>query len=121
MELYWLTIDNSRKAVYGYDQRVEVFGSEGSVTIKNDFDNSAELMTSEGVFKDKPKYFFLERYHQAYIEETKIFVDCVLKDKDIPVDGNDGLQAELIAHAAKKSWLEKRPVRIEEILAKYTS
>jgi myo-inositol 2-dehydrogenase/D-chiro-inositol 1-dehydrogenase len=108
-------IDNSRKAVYGYDQRVEVFGSKGCITVKNDFPNSAELTTTEGVYLDKPKYFFLERYNESYIEETKEFIDCILNDKEIPVDGNDGLQAELIAHAAKKSLHEKRPVRIIEV------
>ncbi|WP_047152678.1 inositol 2-dehydrogenase [Aneurinibacillus tyrosinisolvens] len=109
-------IDNSRKAAYGYDQRVEVFGSKGSVTIKNDQPTTAEISTEEGVYQDKPKHFFLERYQEAYIEEVKIFVDCVLNGKDVPVNSNDGLQAELIAHAAKKSLEEKRPVKISEIV-----
>jgi myo-inositol 2-dehydrogenase/D-chiro-inositol 1-dehydrogenase len=109
-------IDNSRKAAYGYDQRVEAFGSKGSITIQNDFPNSAELSTDEGVFKDKPKYFFLERYHAAFVKETEAFVDAILLGKPVPVDGNDGYQAELIAHAAKKSWLEKRPVKLNEII-----
>jgi myo-inositol 2-dehydrogenase/D-chiro-inositol 1-dehydrogenase len=109
-------IDNSRKAVYGYDQRVEVFGSKGNVNVQNDFPNSAELSTDEGVYKDKPKYFFLERYQAAYMKETEAFIDSILLDKAVPVDGNDGYQAELIAHAAKKSWLEKRPVKLLEIM-----
>ncbi|KAA9012115.1 inositol 2-dehydrogenase [Niallia endozanthoxylica] len=109
-------IDNSRKAVYGYDQRVEVFGSKGCVTVKNDFPNTAELTTDDGVYTDKPKYFFLERYQEAYIEETKAFIESVAGDKEVPVNGNDGLQAELIAHAAKKSFDEKRPVKISEFI-----
>jgi myo-inositol 2-dehydrogenase/D-chiro-inositol 1-dehydrogenase len=109
-------IDNSRKAAYGYDQRVEAFGSKGNITIQNDFPNSAELSTGEGVFKDKPKYFFLERYQTAFVKETEAFVDAILMDKPLPVDGNDGYQAELIAHAAKKSWLEKRPVKLNELI-----
>jgi myo-inositol 2-dehydrogenase/D-chiro-inositol 1-dehydrogenase len=108
-------IDNSRKAIYGYDQRVEVFGSNGNVTVKNDFSNSAELTTGEGVYQDKPKYFFLERYSEAYVEEIKVFIDCVLNGKDVPVDGNDGMQAELIAQAAQRSLIEGRPVKLEEI------
>lgn len=108
-------IDNSRKAVYGYDQRMEVFGSQGSVTIKNDFPNSAEISTAELVYHDKPKHFFLERYQEAYRSETKEFIDAILNDNEVPVDGNDGLQAELIACAAKKSWLEKRPVKLTEV------
>ena len=107
-------IDNSRKAAYGYDQRVEVFGSKGSITVKNDHPNSAELSTEEGVYLDKPKYFFLERYQEAFIEEVKLFADCILNEKEPPVNGNDGLQAEIIAHLAKKSLLEKRPVNIKE-------
>lgn len=109
-------IDNSRKAVYGYDQRVEVFGSKGCVTVKNDFPNTAELTTDEGVYTDKPKYFFLERYQEAYIKETKAFIESVAFGKEVPVNGNDGLQAELIAHAARKSFEEKRPVKISEFI-----
>ncbi|WP_028987025.1 inositol 2-dehydrogenase [Thermicanus aegyptius] len=108
-------IDNSRQAMYGYDQRVEVFGSKGCVTVQNEFPNSAEVSTKEGVYRDNPKHFFLERYREAYIEETNAFVDCLLHDKETPVDGNDGLQAELIAHAAKKSLAEGRPVKLAEI------
>ncbi len=108
-------IDNSRKAEYGYDQRVEVFGSKGCVTVTNDFPNSAEVSTGDGVFRDKPKYFFLERYNEAYVREVQQFIDCVLHNQSAPVDGNDGLQAELIAHAAKRSLLLRRPVKIDEI------
>jgi myo-inositol 2-dehydrogenase / D-chiro-inositol 1-dehydrogenase len=108
-------IDNSRKAVYGYDQRVEVFGSLGCVSIQNDFPNTAELSTGEGIIRDKPKYFFLDRYAEAYLEESKAFIDSILANKPVPVDGNDGLQAELMAHAAKKSLTEGRPVAIDEI------
>jgi myo-inositol 2-dehydrogenase/D-chiro-inositol 1-dehydrogenase len=108
-------IDNSRKAAYGYDQRVEVFGSKGCVTVKNDFPNSAELSTADGVYRDKPKYFFLERYQEAFLEEDYCFIQSILNNHDTPVNGYDGLQAELIAHAAKKSLVEGRPVKMKEI------
>ncbi|GKU82721.1 inositol 2-dehydrogenase [Niallia sp. NCCP-28] len=108
-------IDNSRKAVYGYDQRVEVFGSLGCATVKNDFPNTVELTTDEGVYTDKPKYFFLERYLDAYVEETRDFVNCILYNKAVLVSGYDGLQAELIALAAKKSFKEGKPVKLSEI------
>lgn len=110
-------IDNSRQAVYGYDQRVEVFGSKGNISVQNDFPNSVEWSTQQGVFKDKPKYFFLERYKESYRSEIEAFIDCILNDKAMLVDGNDGLQAELIAHASKLSLMEKRPVRISEVMA----
>jgi myo-inositol 2-dehydrogenase/D-chiro-inositol 1-dehydrogenase len=112
-------IDNSRKSVYGYDQRVEVFGSKGCVSISNDLPSSVEVSTAGGVYSDKPKYFFLERYQDAYKEETKAFIESILFNKKTPVDGNDGLQAELIAHAARKSFIEKRPVRLDEIKLSY--
>jgi len=109
-------IDNSRQAVYGYDQRVEVFGSKGYADVKNDFPNSAKLNTAEGVISDKPHYFFLERYKMSYVEELKAFVDAVAKDKEPPVTGNDGLQPVLIGLAALKSLNEKKPVKIEEVI-----
>lgn len=108
-------IDNSRQAVYGYDQRVEVFGSKGYVEVKNDFPNSATLSTVEGVISEKPHYFFLERYKMSYVEELKAFVDAVVNDKEPPVTGNDGLQPVLIGMAAFKSLTVKKPVRVEAV------
>jgi myo-inositol 2-dehydrogenase/D-chiro-inositol 1-dehydrogenase len=107
-------IDNSRKAVYGYDQRVEVFGSKGSVGVSNDTGNSAVLSTEEGVFSDKPQYFFLERYLASYITELKDFFEAIEQDKEVSVPGMDGLKPVLIALAAKKSLIEGRPVKVEE-------
>jgi myo-inositol 2-dehydrogenase/D-chiro-inositol 1-dehydrogenase len=107
-------IDNSRQAVYGYDQRVEVFGSKGSAAAANDHPNTTEISTVEGVVRDKPLYFFLERYNAAYVEETQMFIDCLINDKPLPVDGNDGLQAERIALAAKLSSSLGRPVKVNE-------
>jgi myo-inositol 2-dehydrogenase/D-chiro-inositol 1-dehydrogenase len=109
------TIDNSRRAAYGYDQRVEVLGSKGMVTVKNDFDHSAEWSTVDGVFSDKPKHFFLERYDQAYKAEALAFVQSVLEGSPVLVDGYDALQAERIACAAKLSLVEGRPVKLAEV------
>ena len=64
-------IDNSRKAVYGYDQRVEVFGSKGSAVAENDAPSSVRLSNESGVIGDKPLYFFLERYKEAFITEMR--------------------------------------------------
>jgi myo-inositol 2-dehydrogenase/D-chiro-inositol 1-dehydrogenase len=109
-------IDNSRKAAYGYDQRVEVFGSKGSVAVTNDHPNTAEVSTAEGIVRDKPLHFFLERYNGAYVEETELFIDCLADGKPLPVDGNDGYQAERIALAAKLSSKLGRPVKISEAI-----
>ena len=87
-------IDCSRKAVYGYDQRAEVFGSKGSAAAANDHPNTAVLSTEEGVISDKPLHFFLERYNAAYIEETEQFIDVLLQGGDVSVSGADGCQAE---------------------------
>lgn len=106
-------IDNSRKAVYGYDQRVEVFGEKGNLTCENDRPTTVELSTSDGTHKDPLKYFFLERYKDAYITETKAFFDSIINDSPLLCDGNDGLQAELIAKAARQSYVEKRPISIK--------
>lgn len=108
-------IDNSRRAVYGYDQRIEVFGSKGSASAGNDYPNNAELSTASAVSRDLPKYFFLERYAEAYADETRRFIECVRDGAKPPVDGNDALQAERIAHAAKLSLLERRPVALDEV------
>lgn len=108
-------IDNSRQAVYGYDQRVEVFGSKGSVAVTNDHPNTAEISTAEGITRDKPLNFFLERYNAAYVEETVLFIDSIVNGTPTPVEGNDGLQAERIALAAKISSRLGRPVKISEI------
>jgi len=110
-------IDNSRQAVYGYDQRVEVFGSKGCVEVQNDVPNSSKLSTSDGVISEKPLYFFLERYQMSYVEELKAFVDAIINDKEPQVTGNDGLQPVLIGLAALKSLREKRAVKIEEVTA----
>lgn len=106
-------IDNSRKAVYGYDQRVEVFGSKGCITVSNDTPTSAVLSTEHGVFSDKPKYFFLERYKDSFIDEMKEFFDSIIDDREPPVTGIDGLKPVLIALAARKSYETGMPVKLE--------
>ena len=106
-------IDNSRKAAYGYDQRVEVFGSKGCVTVKNDTDNSTELSTEESVTTLKPKYFFLERYKDSFIDEMVCFFNSIISDAPVKVGAIDGLNAVKIALAAKKSLETGKPVKIE--------
>ncbi|NLC68702.1 MAG: inositol 2-dehydrogenase [Clostridiaceae bacterium] len=108
------TIDNSRKAVYGYDQRVEVFGSKGCITAGNDKPNTIEISGEDWVYSEKPKYFFIERYKESYIEEIRAFIDAILEDKEPEVTGIDGLKPVLIGLAAKKSLETGKAVRIEE-------
>ena len=108
-------IDNSRQAVYGYDQRVEVFGSKGMIAAENETPNNTTYYTADGVYKEKPLYFFLERYNDAFIQEETEFVSACLEDRETPVGSFDGLQPVLIAIAAKKSWeLGGTPVKVEK-------
>ena len=109
-------IDNSRKAVYGYDQRVEIFGSLGMVNVDNNYPENHRYYTVDGVHKTLPLNFFMDRYLEAYANEMKVFCDAVAGNKEIPVAGYDGLMSVAIALAAKKSYLEGRPVKMSEIL-----
>lgn len=109
------TINNSRQAVYGYDQRVEVFGSKGMVDIKNDHPNTHTFYGADGVVSEKPLHFFLERYMDAYKNEMKAFVDCVVNDTPEPATVQDGRESVVVAMAALKSLQEKRPIKISEV------
>ncbi len=108
-------IDNSRKAAYGYDQRAEVFGSKGMAAITNDSASSVTLSNAAGVTGEKPLFFFLERYMDAYAKEVKCFIDAIVNDTDTPLGVADGLEPVLMGLAAKKSLEEHRPVKISEI------
>ncbi len=109
------TIDNSLKADYGYDQRIEVFGSKGSASAMNHTPDNHMLMDAAGVHRAKPLYFFLERYMEAYIREMKAFVEAVSKDQQPSVGGEAGLQAIVMGLAATRSLREGRPVKLSEI------
>lgn len=108
-------IDNSRQAVYGYDQRAEVFGSKGQIAVSNDSLSTAVLSTVDGITAEKPLYFFLERYMASFSKEVSEFTKAVENDTEVPINIEEGLQPILIAIAAKKSLDENRPVKISEI------
>ncbi|OKP99294.1 inositol 2-dehydrogenase [Paenibacillus sp. P46E] len=105
-------IDNSRKAVYGYDQRVEVFGSHGSATADNCRPTTVEVSTASSVTRDQPQHFFLERYNQAFTDEVAAFAQAVRLQEPLICSGIDGQQAERIAEAAKESHLTGLPVKL---------
>lgn len=109
-------IDNCRRAAYGYDQRAEVFGSLGMVAASNDSGSTAVISNAEGVTGEKPLFFFLERYMDAYGKEVAAFIDAIVNDKPTPLGVQDGLKPVLMGLAAKKSCEEHRPVKISEIL-----
>lgn len=112
-------IDNCRRACYGYDQRLEVFGSEGQASISNDTASSVEISCNNGIIKEKPLHFFLERYMQAYVNEVTDFIEAITENKAVSVNVNDGLEPVIIGLAAKLSLKEGRPVRINEIKKQY--
>ncbi len=109
------TIDNSRQAVYGYDQRVEVFGSKGMVQADNNFPDTHLYSHADGIESARPLYFFLERYMDSYASEMEAFIECIRQDSPPPVTGEDGRIPVVIGLAAHKSYLENRPVLLSEI------
>ncbi len=107
------TIDNSRQAVYGYDQRIEVFGSEGSVVVENKTPTEVTLHSAESIQSDKPLYFFLERYQEAYLAEMSHFINCILEDKEPCVGGLDGKISVAMGYAALESFQKGTFVKID--------
>jgi myo-inositol 2-dehydrogenase/D-chiro-inositol 1-dehydrogenase len=109
-------IDNSRAARYGYDQRTEAHCDKGCIQVANDLIDTSMISTADGVFCEKPTWFFLERYNNAFIVEAQEFVNAVSRNTPVPVDGKDGLMSVYIAIAADKSLKENRPVKLSEIM-----
>jgi myo-inositol 2-dehydrogenase / D-chiro-inositol 1-dehydrogenase len=108
-------IDNCRRAVYGYDQRVEVFGSKGAASTANWYPNAATISDANSVRRDLPLNFFMERYTDSYIAEMEAFVDAILNDKPVPVAGVEGRIPVVMGIAARRSYDENRPVKLSEI------
>jgi len=111
------TIDNSRKAVYGYDQRVEILGSKGAITTENWYPNQAIVSTASAIQRDLPLNFFMDRYTESFVSELKAFVKAVQANALVPVNGDDGRMAVVMGIAARKSYDERRPVLLEEVEA----
>ena len=109
------TIDNSRQAVYGYDQRIEVFGSKGSVLDENDIPNTVVVTTADESSYGTCYKVMWDRYTQAFIDEMKSFADAVTNDKTPLITDLDGLYPVLMAAAANKSLKEGRSVKISEV------
>ena len=97
------TITNSRRATYGYDQRIEVHGSLGSVSAQNHQEANIEIADATGYQRPPLLNFFMTRYINAYANEIAAFVDAVTNGTDMPITGEDGLRALELADAALKS------------------
>lgn len=108
-------IKNSRRAVYGYDQRIELLGSEGLLSANNVLEHTVEHISVNGAVSAKPEYFFLERYMRAYEAEWAAFVEAVEDGKPVPVSLADGVLALAVAEAATKSSQSGLTVNLNSI------
>ena len=106
-------INNSRRAVYGYNQRVEVFGSKGMVISNNQTPNSIERFTSSSTSSKEPiHFFFIERYQQAYRDQLESFIEMINSNSKPKVTFEDGRKALIIANAAYESFEKKKIIDI---------
>ncbi|KQR71694.1 inositol 2-dehydrogenase [Rhizobium sp. Leaf341] len=108
-------IKNSRRAVYGYDQRIELLGSEGLLSAGNILENTVTKSTKDGVTGAKPEFFFLERYMRAYSIEWSAFVEALTAGSALPVSLADGVNALALAEAATRSLKSGQTVRLADI------
>jgi myo-inositol 2-dehydrogenase/D-chiro-inositol 1-dehydrogenase len=106
-------ISNSRRAAYGYDQRIEVHGSKGMARAHNVHETTVEIAGAQGFAKDPVQHFFLERYAEAYRRELAAFVAAVRSGARPSPDGRDGLAAQRLADGATESRKTGRPVAIK--------
>lgn len=109
-------ITNSRRAAYGYDQRIEVLGALGMVSAENHAENRIEIADKDGFHRAPLLNFFMSRYTAAYANEIAAFVASVATGAPTPTTGRDGLMALALAEAALKSVAEKRAVLVSELL-----
>jgi len=110
-------IANSRRASYGYDQRIEAHGSKGSVAAENQRAVSIEIASAKGYTRPPLFDFFMTRYTQAYANEIAAFIDAIDGKAKASPTGQDGLTALALADAAVKSVKEGRAVKVSEVLA----
>ena len=109
------TISNSRRATYGYDQRIEVHGAKGAVAAENQRPVSIEIANATGYTRPPLHDFFMTRYTEAYAREISSFIDCVESKSPASPSGADGLVALALAEAALKSVQEGRAVKVSEV------
>jgi myo-inositol 2-dehydrogenase/D-chiro-inositol 1-dehydrogenase len=105
-------INNSRRAAYGYDQRIEVAGAKGMLRAENVGETTVEHFGARGTLSDRPLDFFLERYADAYRAEMAAFLRALKEKAPMPVGAHDGRQALVLAEAALQSLKKKQPVKL---------
>lgn len=105
-------ISNSRRASYGYDQRIEVHGEKGMLRAHNQHENTVELATADGFSTAPAQNFFLERYERAYAAEMKSFVSALTQQEPPQPTIHDGLKAQLLADAAAESLASGQAIKV---------
>ena len=108
-------VNNSRRAVYGYDQRAEVFGSLGMVAIGNEVPSQHVRFDGDGGHSSPLRNFFMDRYTESYLNEMRAFIAAVRGQAAVPVNGHDGQMAVAIGLAAAISVRENRTVKIANV------
>lgn len=109
------TITNTRRTTFGYDQRIEVHGSQGAVSVENHREARIELANRDGYLRPPLLGFFMTRYAAAYAAELEAFVEALASSAPPPVTGHDGLMALAIAEAAIRSVADGRTVEVTEV------
>jgi len=107
------SIDNSRKSAYGYDQRIEIFGSKGMCGITNKNDKTTFIKNGNKIKKPFPKDFFITRYKEAYINEMKEFINCLINNDFPSVGIENAIMSIKIALAAKLSYTKNKKVKLK--------
>ena len=105
-------ISNSRRAAYGYDQRIEILGSKGALQADNVVESTVTFAGADGIVHDKPLPFFLERYAEAYRLELDHFIDALTRGTSPLPSGGDGIKALALADAALESLQTRRAVAL---------
>lgn len=112
------TINNTRRATYGYDQRIEVHGSLGAISAANHHRSRVEIANADGYTRPPLLDFFMSRYIAAYAAEISAFVTAVRSGTPPPTTGHDGLMALVMATAAGRSAREGRMIRVSDVMGK---
>jgi myo-inositol 2-dehydrogenase/D-chiro-inositol 1-dehydrogenase len=108
------TLDNSRVSAHGYDQRIEAYGTGGMITAGNLRGDDTRTIDATGDHRAGAMDFFADRYRESYIAEMAAFARCVLKDTPPPVTPAEARTAQVLAHAAHRSYVEGRVLAVSE-------
>lgn len=109
------TISGAQYVTYGYDSRTEILGTDGIIKVGSQNTNSAEMVTRDGTIVADSVDSWRTLFREAYLEEDKAFIRCIVDDTEPEVTGHDGKMALVLVHEGLRSILEKRPVTIENV------